>query len=318
MNFSTEEIEKRVFDSYELPNEVLTKVSEPLVSVRTSTYLHAPYIRQCIEGVLMQKTSFPVEYIIGEDFSTDGTREIVFDYARKYPEKIRVVTADYNVGAKANGKRCIRMCRGRYLAICEGDDYWIDPNKLQKQVDFLESHKRYSMCFHNAKVIYENRKKSHLFGRYYKNIFNTTDVIERQWFVPTASIVFRKESLNYPEWINYIFNGDLAMQLNLSLNGDFFYIDETMSVYRRHNLSITNQYKMSSYDVSERVKQVLLYFNYYTNFKYNNIILSTIKKRNEKDIQKLLFLSPLFLKFFNKEYYQYMYTQIKKKWQKFR
>ena len=108
MILSSEEIEKRVADSYELPNEVLKEIPEPMVSVRTSTYNHGPYIKQCIEGVLMQKTSFPFEYIIGEDFSTDETREIVFEYAKKYPQIIRVVTADYNVGSKANGQRCIQ------------------------------------------------------------------------------------------------------------------------------------------------------------------------------------------------------------------
>ena len=119
---STEEIEKRVCDSYILPNQVVKSIPEPVVTVRTITYQQASYIEQCIQGVLMQKTNFPFEYIIGEDFSTDGTREIVFEYAEKYPEKIRVITADYNVG-NANSRRCNRISRGKYIALCEGDDY---------------------------------------------------------------------------------------------------------------------------------------------------------------------------------------------------
>ena len=142
MTLSIEEIGKRVNDSYELENSVLKgSLTKPLVTVRTSTYQHGPYIKQCIEGVLMQKTNFAFEFIIGEDFSTDGTREIVFEYAKKYPDIIRVFTADYNVGSKANGRRCINAARGKYMALCEGDDYWIDPLKLQKQVDFLEKNK---------------------------------------------------------------------------------------------------------------------------------------------------------------------------------
>jgi len=126
-------------DSYELPNRVKETVPDPLVTVFTVTYQHAHYIRDCIEGVLMQKTTFPVEYVIGEDCSTDGTREIVLEYAKKYPDKIRVVTADRNVGLKANAERCRKALRGKYAALCEGDDYWTDPLKLQKQVEFLEA-----------------------------------------------------------------------------------------------------------------------------------------------------------------------------------
>lgn len=132
--------------TYELPNNVLNAVPEPLVSVRTSTYNHEKYIGQCIEGVLMQKTTFPFEYIIGEDCSTDGTMAIVTAYAQKHPDVIRVVTDDVNVGMRDNGLRCIDRCRGKYMAICEGDDWWTDPYKLQKQVDFLESHPDYMMC----------------------------------------------------------------------------------------------------------------------------------------------------------------------------
>ena len=124
---SDSEIEKRIQDSYELKNNVLKVVPNPLVTVRTSTYQHAPFIKKCIEGVLMQKTDFPIEFIIGEDYSKDGTREIVFEYAKKYPDIIRVFTADYNVGSKANGRRCIKAARGKYMALCEGDDYWTDP-----------------------------------------------------------------------------------------------------------------------------------------------------------------------------------------------
>ena len=141
---SNSEIEKRIQDSYELENNVLKAVPKPMVTVRTSTYQHASFIKQCIEGVLMQKTDFPIEFIIGEDFSKDGTREIVFEYAKKYPDIIRVFTADYNVGSKVNGRRCINAARGKYMALCEGDDYWVDPLKLQKQVDFLEKNPDYN------------------------------------------------------------------------------------------------------------------------------------------------------------------------------
>ena len=113
---------------------------EPLVSVGMITYNHRPYIVKAIEGVLQQKTHFPFELVIGEDCSTDGTREIVFEYQKKYTEIIRVVTSDANVGGRENELRTMKACRGKYWAFCEGDDYWQSPEKLQKQADYLESH----------------------------------------------------------------------------------------------------------------------------------------------------------------------------------
>ncbi|MBK6343626.1 MAG: glycosyltransferase [Flavobacteriales bacterium] len=123
-------LEEGLRDSYEVPNTVLRDVPQPLVSVRTTTYQHAAYIKECIDAVLAQKTPFPFEYLIGEDFSTDGTREIVMRCAQENPGLIRLVTADRNVGFRANGRRTVIRSRGKYMAICEGDDLWIDPHKL--------------------------------------------------------------------------------------------------------------------------------------------------------------------------------------------
>ncbi len=115
-------------------------MTEPLVSIKMLTYNHAPYIAKAIECVLAQKSSFPFELVIGEDCSTDGTREIVFDYAQRFPEKIRVITSDRNVGMTQNSNRVNAALRGKYIAWCEGDDYWHSEDKLQLQVDYLERH----------------------------------------------------------------------------------------------------------------------------------------------------------------------------------
>jgi glycosyltransferase involved in cell wall biosynthesis len=112
----------------------------PLVSVKMLTYNHAPYIAEAIEGLLRQQRDFPIELVIGEDCSSDGTREIVFDYQRRHPQIIRVITSDMNVGMIPNSLRTHRACRGKYVAYCEGDDFWHDPNKLQRQVAYLERH----------------------------------------------------------------------------------------------------------------------------------------------------------------------------------
>ena len=131
----------------------------PLVTVHTTTYNHAPYIGQAIEGALQQKTNFPIEIVIGEDCSTDGTREIVFDYQAKYPDIIRVITSDKNVGSKENSRRVREASRGKYIALCEGDDYWTDPYKLQKQVTFLENNQDYAVVHSDADVLSQDSGK---------------------------------------------------------------------------------------------------------------------------------------------------------------
>ena len=128
---------------------VLSK--EPLVSVAMITYNHEDYIGQAIEHVAKQETSFPIELIIGEDCSTDRTRQLVFEYQKKYPCLIRIITSEENVGARRNVLRTGVACRGKYIAYCEGDDYWHHPRKLQIQVDFLESNPNYGLVCSDAR-----------------------------------------------------------------------------------------------------------------------------------------------------------------------
>ena len=242
MILSAEEIEKRISDSYELPNKVLEKVTQPIVSVRTSTYNHGPYIKQCIEGVLMQKTNFQIEYIIGEDFSTDETRAIVFEYAKKYPHIIRVITADYNVGSKANGRRCIRACRGKYMAICEGDDYWTDPLKLQKQVDFLEGHPEYGMCYTKVQYYYQSEKKM---GQIWGGNYTTFEKLFQRNTIPTLTVLLRNKL--YKDYCHNIQPalrnwkmGDYPMWLWFAHESLIAFIPEITGVYRVLNESASH------------------------------------------------------------------------------
>lgn len=224
--------------SYEIPNRVLESVPNPKISVRTSTYNHASFIERCIEGVLMQQTDFQFEYIIGEDFSTDGTREIVFQYAEKYPDIIRVITADRNVGIKANSYRCRKKVRGEFTALCEGDDYWIDPKKLQKQIDLLSEHPQCDLCFHPAIIKYVDKPGvDRITGKQAegnsiipvkKLIMNYGD------FCPTASIVYKSKIDNaLGEWFLSTLIGDYYFQILGADRGGALYLDEVMSVYNK-------------------------------------------------------------------------------------
>ena len=137
-------------------NTAIPGPADVKVSVAMITYNHERFIAQSIEGVLMQQTDFAVELVIGEDCSTDGTRAIVRRYGERHPERIRLLLPERNLGADANLAAVLKACRGQYVALLEGDDYWTDPTKLQKQVDFLEEHPDYVLCHHDAVIVDEN------------------------------------------------------------------------------------------------------------------------------------------------------------------
>lgn len=124
-------------------------MDKPLVSICCITYNHEPYIKDALDGFVMQKTNFPYEIVISDDCSKDRTREIIAEYKRKYPGLIRDVSPSKNIGVSANFRYVQDEAKGKYVALCEGDDYWTDPYKLQKQVNFMESHPMYSLCCHN-------------------------------------------------------------------------------------------------------------------------------------------------------------------------
>lgn len=282
MALTEAEINKRVSDSYEVENNVLEAVPNPLVSIRTSTYNHGPYIKQCIEGILMQKTNFAFEYIIGEDFSTDETREIVFDYARKYPNIIRVITAEYNVGSKANGRRCINACRGKYMALCEGDDYWTDPLKLQKQVDFLEGHPEYTMCFHAAILKWE--KKEHPDSLFYNvegREYSGPEIFKR-WIVATASVVFKASVLHSDIYKKVqqdkrFLYGDNPLFLSAAKLGRIYGMKDVMSVYRKHEGGAVFFHNIER-ELKANINDIAVYEVF--GKEYKKIAINKICKRN--------------------------------------
>ena len=210
-----------------------------MVSIAVIVYNHKKYLSAMMEGLLMQKTNFPIEVVIHDDASTDGTKEIIQEYAAKYPDMIFPMFQKENQYSKGIRGMMARFnfprCKGRYIALCEGDDYWTDPYKLQKQVDFLESNADYSLCFHDAVYSYTDTKKKKFSEKYpflnEKKDFTRQDLLERQWFIPTASMLFRNFG-KVPDFFFKINAGDYNLQLYLSKTGKFHYISDTMSVYR--------------------------------------------------------------------------------------
>lgn len=210
----------------------------PLVSVTCITYNHERFIREAIESFLMQETTFPFEIIIGEDCSTDGTRAIVEAYCRKYPDYIRMVTAEHNVGARLNGIRTRQLARGKYIAMCEGDDYWTDPLKLQKQVDFLEGHPAYVMSFHDCCIVDENGQllKTSKLERNRNRDLSEKEIIFGT-LMPTNTVLFRNGIITlYPPEFLRVLNGDAFLFAMLGEHGKAHYAaDVKPAVYRVHN-----------------------------------------------------------------------------------
>jgi glycosyltransferase involved in cell wall biosynthesis len=231
---SIEEVQEKIDRSYEVPNKVKDFISDPLVSVYVATYQHADFIQACIESILLQQTNFPFELIIGEDFSTDGTREIVFNYAASFPEKIRVITADFNVKQSANRIRSIQACRGRYIALCDGDDAWNDPFKLQKQVDFLEQHPDYSMCYHSYQIRKDRQLKPEILPKDPSD-FSQEELLRLPSGMAVNTKMVRNVFKDSDFRLMYYFHGDFSMNALMGTYGKSKYlVTVNPGIYNHH------------------------------------------------------------------------------------
>jgi len=219
-------------------------MTKPLVSISCITYNHINFIRDAIEGFLMQKTNFPFEILIHDDYSTDGTEDVIREYEKKYPDIIKPIYEKENQWSKGiRGSLVFNFPRaqGKYMALCEGDDYWTDPLKLQKQVDFLEANPDFSVCFHPVKVIQEDGSKpDEIFPsfehRFKKDVLGLEDLLVHN-FIQTNSVMYRWRFVNenikdfFPK---DILPGDWFLHMLHAQKGKIGFIDEVMAVYRRH------------------------------------------------------------------------------------
>lgn len=201
------------------------QTSNILVSIVCITYNHEPYLRQALEGFLMQETDFPVEIILAEDCSTDGTRTICEEYAEKYPGKIKYIYRDHNVGYNENEYEAMCTATGKYIAYCEGDDYWTDSLKLQKQVDFLESHPDYSVCWHRC--VHLNTITGEelddacalILAQGAEGMDIDMDIYFSGWYTQPLTMVFRKEALDLSLYHSYKYFRDMHQMYHLLKNG---------------------------------------------------------------------------------------------------
>ncbi len=260
------------------------------VSVLVITYNHEGFITKAIESVLMQKVDFDYEIVIGEDCSTDNTRNILIDYQKKHPDIIRLLLHERNLGlyGRYNFIETLNACQGQYIAMLEGDDYWTSPYKLQKQADFLDSHPECAICFHNVMVIYDDSPGiSHPFcvpnpnGFYMqgqpKPISTLEDLLKGN-FIQTPAVMFRARLFEeFPRWFYLTPMGDWPLHIMNAQHGNIGYIDEIMGVYRIHDGGVWSTKGLIP--KLQREIETYRFFNAHLNFRYNKFIKSKISLR---------------------------------------
>ncbi len=256
-------------------------MNSPLVSVLVTTYNHKYYIAKCLDSILMQNTTFPIELVIGEDCSTDGTGEIVEEYKNRYPNIIRLIASKENVGPVKNGLRGIRACSGKFLSVCDGDDFWNDKNKLQKQVDFLEKNEEYGIVYSDIYIIDKEGKEvvnnKVIDQTYYKSGYVFWDLM-RNCFINTNTVLIRKKILDEllhesrfdikTKWFIY----DYWFWLNIAKEHKVHFFNEKMATYRIHSNNLSGNKRF----FSER--SLYLKLDVISNFEKG-----VVKSRNEKN-----------------------------------
>lgn len=227
-------------------NKMIQKVSCLVI-----TYNQKEYIKQCIDGIAMQKTSFPFEIIIGDDDSTDGTREILIEYASKVPNiklnlsKIR----GSGIPGKQNFMTTLEMCNGQYVSLCDGDDYWTDPYKLQKQVDFLDANLEYALCFHQVAVLKNETIEEDVITKKVTEITTISDLAKGN-YIHTCSVVYRNNLFQkLPDYFLKAPIGDYFLHMLNARFGKIKCINEKMAVYRLHETSVWSSKKQKEREV---------------------------------------------------------------------
>lgn len=268
---------------------MMNEIRRPYVSVCMITYNHEQYIEQAINGVLMQQCSFDVELIISNDCSPDHTDQIIKKIVNTHPcaHWIKYTKHLVNKGITANFIWTLKQARGKYIAICEGDDYWIDSLKLQKQVAFMEQNQDCALCFHASKSINNNNPNEYIVSKPkdipMNNKFEIKHVILKGGtFMATNSMFFLKEHINYiPEWLSKVPVGDLPLMLLLGSKGKIGFIDEVMSVYRIMSSSTSWSAKMRNPKNKKKhfygIMTMWSDFDKWTNREYHKYVV--IKKK---------------------------------------
>lgn len=317
--------------------EAIEKIKQqkflPKVSICCITYNHAKYIRQALDSFLMQKTNFPYEVLIHDDASTDGTTEIIKEYENKYPEIIKPIYQkenQFSKGVSISKTFNFPRVKGKYVALCEGDDYWTDENKLQKQVDFMDANPDYTICFHDVKRIFEiSSQENDIYPtaatKQVCPLYDFNNLLHCN-FIQTNSVMYRWDAVknvckNFPD---NILPGDWYLHLMFAKEGKIKHLPEVMSVYRINSGGIWSQ----SY--SDREQFFLKIYARFLNFsdavcknleknsnrskdvflKHMEIVLDVLKKHKKLNTVRLLMLKYWDYRLYRKIKYNKLFIRV--------
>lgn len=245
------------------------------VSILMITYNHEKFIAQAVESVLMQKANFEYELVIGEDCSTDNTRQILLEYQKKHPDKIRLLLPEKNLGMYKNAVNTLQACRGQYIAHLEGDDYWTADDKLQKQVDLLDNHPEYTMSFHNVFCFREDNQSPPGILNYEKLVYTIEDLLISN-FISTPSVMYRAGVVKeMPIWFEELSMGDWPFHILHAQYGKIGYVDEVMAAYRIHAGGSWSN-KSRDWQI-QQIIQMLNTIKFYLHVKYEALIDRVLK-----------------------------------------
>lgn len=255
---------------------------EIVATVLVITYNHAPFVETALESVLAQETDFAYELIVSDDYSSDGTRDIIERIAEAHPDRVRLMVSPHNLNDNTVLRRGVEAARGRYLALLDGDDRWLASDKLQRQVDFLESRPDLAMCFHNVRVVYDDGTPSNLFHQDAPSPMSTKPPkavstladVAPWYFIPTCSTLFRTEHLrDMPDWYDGLPAGDHPLYVFAAEHGDVGYLDEVMGEYRVHSAGLwTSRGKYRALADVENTVEVFDAINRHLGFRYDHDI----------------------------------------------
>ena len=244
----------------------------PHVSVSILTYNQRDLVGEAIDSVLAQRVNFPYEIIIGDDYSTDGTREVLRDYQRRYPDIIHLILHPRRyqdeVPGRTNNMTNLACCRGKYTAMLDGDDYWTDPDKLQRQYDRLEDNPDLSMCIHDSTILYESgnhrggsQTTTADFGHIKTSgVYTHSDIARSQLTAQIGTILFRTRVFSYfPEWFPQVIPADNALMLLISQRGGVYYDSRPQAVYRVNDRSFVSVFATQRTLTRRRIADVELF-----------------------------------------------------------
>lgn len=272
--------------------------SNPVVSICCITYNHESYIEDALEGFLIQKTDFPFEILIHDDASSDGTAEIIRDYEAKYPEMIKAIyqtTNQYSLNKRINQDFNFPRAEGKYIALCEGDDFWVDEHKLKIQKEFLDLNKEYVICYGDVKAIDENGNAGDDFGGARKDLSSTE--LQKAPSIFTLTTMFRNLISSTPLELTNARYGDLTMWSRIGEYGKGKYLSEIKpSIYRLHQGGIHSQQSQDK-QFQMRLETMMALYSYWlkhsnyqlANYFLEEVAISMIRLRRIELFKSLLF-----------------------------